>query len=236
MLGAGHADRQGQSDLAADAAADGGRDLARCPEEVDGAAHVKEGLIYGDPLDSGSELGEDGHDIVAELLVALEVSTDEVEIPAELAGLPPWHAAADAVAPGLIRGGQHNTAAHRDGPVPQRWVQQLLDGRVEGIEVGVQDGRPPERRKFHTAYGNRTDVRFPEGRRPAEREQRQECGSARRMPFSRPWPGTKRRSPTAAPGAAADRKRHVIEAGQSEVGRGWAGCTTSPRSRTGVRG
>ena len=62
---------------------------------------------------------KDRHDIVAKLLVAAEVATDEKEITAKLAGPPPWHAAADAVAPGLIRCRQHHTAAYGDGPVPQ---------------------------------------------------------------------------------------------------------------------
>lgn len=62
---------------------------------------------------------KDRHDIVAKLLVAVEVAADEKEITAKLAGLPRWHAAADAEAPGLIRRRQDHTAAYDDGPVPQ---------------------------------------------------------------------------------------------------------------------
>jgi len=162
MLGPSHTNRQRQTDFVADASADGGRDLARRSEKTDGAPHIEEGLVDRDPLDSRGEVREDGHDIVAKLLVALEVATDEQEFSAELASLPPWHATADAIASGFIRCGQDHTAANRDGPVPQGGVQQLLDGRVEGIEVGMQDGRPPARRKFHTGQGSRTYVRFPE--------------------------------------------------------------------------
>ena len=86
---------------------------------------------------------KDGHDIVAELLVVAEVATDEEEITAKLAGPPPRHAAADAIAPGFVRRRQHHTAPDSDGPVPQGRVQQLLNGRVEGIEVGMQDRRRP---------------------------------------------------------------------------------------------
>ena len=76
---------------------------------------------------------KDRHDIVAKLLIAAEVATDEKKITAKLAGSPPWHTAADAVAPGFIRCRQHHTAAYGDRPVPQRRVQQLLNRRVERV-------------------------------------------------------------------------------------------------------
>ena len=106
---------------------------------------------------------EDGHDIVAELLVAVEVATDEKEVAAELTGTPTWHTTTDAVAPGFIRSGQHHTSAYGDGPVPQRRIQELLNRRVEGIEVGVQDCRPPDWRRFHRWQISRTCVRLPGG-------------------------------------------------------------------------
>jgi hypothetical protein len=37
----------------------------------------------------------------------------------------------------------------------------LLDRRVKGIEIGMQDRRPPEWRRFHTWHRSRTYVRFP---------------------------------------------------------------------------
>ena len=86
---------------------------------MDGAGHIEESLVYRHPLDSRGEVMKDRHDIVTELLVVAEVAADEKEIPAKLAGAPPRHAAAHAVAPGFIRCRQHHTAAHRDGPVPQ---------------------------------------------------------------------------------------------------------------------
>ena len=118
-------------------------DLGGCSEEMDGSGHIEESLIDRHPLDSRGEVMEDGHDIVAEPLVTVEVASDEKEITAKLAGPPPWHPAADAVAPGFVRCCQHHAAAHCDGPVPQRRVQELLNRRVERIEVGVQDRRLP---------------------------------------------------------------------------------------------
>ena len=186
--------------------------------------HVKKGFVYGDPLDSRSELGEDGDDIVAELLVTLEVPTYEEEIPAKLAGLPARHATADAVAPGFIRGGQHHTAPHCDGPVPQRGVQQLLDGRVEGVEVRVQDGRCPDRWKFHAAHGNRTYVRFPEPSAPQEKGA-WGVRAPRRMPFS---PALARDRKTMADAPA----RSCIDQNSGTSSRpGGAGGATGPGGR-----
>jgi hypothetical protein len=116
---AGHANRQKETDLVAYASADGSRYLSRCSEEMNGAGNIEECLIYRHTLDSRGEVMEDRHDIVAKLLVAAEVATDEEEITAKLAGPPPWHAAADAVASGFIRCRQYHAAAYGDGPVPQ---------------------------------------------------------------------------------------------------------------------
>ena len=111
---------------------------------------------------------KDRHNIVAELLIAAEMATDEKEIAAQLARPPPWHAAADAVAPGFVRCRQYNAAAHGDGPVSECWVQQLLNRRIEGVEVGMQDRRPPGWRKFHPRQTSRTYVRLPGRRRSAD--------------------------------------------------------------------
>ena len=62
---------------------------------------------------------KDRHDIVAKLLVAVEVATDEKEISAKLTGAPTRHSAVDAVAPGFIRCRQNHTPADGDGPIPQ---------------------------------------------------------------------------------------------------------------------
>ena len=62
---------------------------------------------------------EDRYDIVAELLVALKVAADKMQITADLAGPPRGHAAADAVAPGFIGGRQYHAAADGNGPVPK---------------------------------------------------------------------------------------------------------------------
>ena len=127
VLGAGDANGQGEADLVADTSADCHGDICRCSKEMDGAGNVEECLIDRHPLNPGREVVKDRHDSVTELLVAAELATDEKEITTKLAGPPPGHAAADAVTPGFIRRREHHAAADRDGSVPQRWVQQLLN-------------------------------------------------------------------------------------------------------------
>jgi hypothetical protein len=125
-----------------------------------GAGNVEECLIDRHSLDSRGEVVKDRHHVVAKLLIEAEMSADEKKITAKLAGSPPGHATADAVASGFIRCRQHHSAADGDGSVPQRRVQQLLNRRVEGIEVGMQDRRPPLWRRFHGLQCSRTYVRF----------------------------------------------------------------------------
>src|SRR6185437_3386985 len=117
MLRAGDANGQRESDLLPHASANRYSDVSRCSEEMDGAGNIEECLIYRHALDSRGEVMKDGDDIVAELLVAVEVATDEQQITTELAGPPPWHAAADAIASGFVRCRQHHTAADGDRPV-----------------------------------------------------------------------------------------------------------------------
>jgi HD domain len=55
---------------------------------------------------------------------------------------------------GLVAGREHGPGTDDDGAAAQRGVVSLLDRRVEGVEVGVQDGR---------IAGHRTHVRIPCG-------------------------------------------------------------------------
>ena len=119
MFRAGHANRQRETDLGADASSDGSRYVGWLSVEADGAGDVEERFVDRDPFDSRGEVVEDGHHIVAKPLVAVEVATDEKEITAKLTGPPTGHASVDAVAPRFIRGSQHHASSHGDRPVPQ---------------------------------------------------------------------------------------------------------------------
>ena len=86
---------------------------------MNGAGNVEECLIDRHSLDPGREVVKDRNDIVAKLLVAAEVTTDELEITTKLAGAPPWHATADSITPCFIRRCEDHTATDSDRPVPQ---------------------------------------------------------------------------------------------------------------------
>ena len=119
VLGAGHANGQGEADLVANASADCYGDVCRRSEQMDGAGNVEECLIDRHPLNPGREVVKDRNDIIAKSLVAPEVATDEEEITTKLAGPPARHTAAYAITPGFIRCCEHDTTADSDGPVPQ---------------------------------------------------------------------------------------------------------------------
>src|SRR5262245_12862953 len=76
---------------------------------------------------------------IAKPLVVLEMTTDEDQLRTKLARPTPRHAAADSECFGLVRRGQHNSAANGNGFAAQRWIEQLLHRCIEGIEVGVKN-------------------------------------------------------------------------------------------------
>ena len=86
-------------------------------------------------------------------------------------------------AAGLVRGGEDYAASHGDRPAPQRRVEQLLDGGVEGVEVSVQDRRLAEIGLGHRRQLYRTSV-LPLPRRPP--------GAARSDPLGPAGPGPRR--------------------------------------------
>jgi hypothetical protein len=140
MLGTRHADRYRKPDFGPHSLPDGLRDVGRRPEEVDGTGDVKERFVDRDALDERREVIEDGHDFVGESLVFAEVPADELQAGAQLRGSPPRHPGHDAEWLGLVRRGQHNASAYRDWLAAKRRIEKLFDRRVEGIEVGVEDG------------------------------------------------------------------------------------------------
>ena len=144
MLGAGHADRNGQPDLVAHPLPDGLGDGRRRAEQVRRAGDVEERFVDRDALDQGSEVAQHVDDLIAQALVLAEVAADEPQRGAQRAGLSPGHATADAERLRLVGGGQHDAAADRDRPPAQARIEQLLDRGVERVEVGMQHRRLPD--------------------------------------------------------------------------------------------
>ena len=69
------------------------------------------------------------------------------------------HRGADAEGLGLVAGGEHDAAADDHGPAAQPRVVALLDRRVEGVEVGVEDRRHSPGHEHMFAYLVRDDQR-----------------------------------------------------------------------------
>jgi hypothetical protein len=110
------------------------------------AGDVGKRLVDRDALDQRREVAEHANRRVAQPLVLLEMPAGEDQPGAELFRPPSRHAAMHAERLRFVGGREHHAAAYRDRLAPQRRVQQLLDRRVEGVEIGMQDCR----RGFHS--------------------------------------------------------------------------------------
>jgi hypothetical protein len=57
-----------------------------------------------------------------------------------LPGAPPGHAASDAEGARFVGGREHDAAADRNRLAAQARIEQLFDGRIESVEVRVENG------------------------------------------------------------------------------------------------
>ncbi len=126
---------------------------------MDGPGDIEERLVDRDALDQRREVGEDGHHLIGQTLVLPEMTPDEGQPGAEPFGPPAGHARDHAERLRLVRGGEDDPTADRDGPAAKRRVEKLLDRGIEGVEVGVQDGGLAVER--HRPDRTRMYVRFP---------------------------------------------------------------------------
>ena len=140
VFGARHPHRDRQSQFGPHATADRLRNFNRRTEETHRARDVGESLVDGDTLDERREVAHHPDRGIAQPLVVAEVAADESEFRTELAGPPSRHPATHPEAPRFVGSGEHHAAADRDGPAPERGVEQLLDRGVEGVEIRVKDG------------------------------------------------------------------------------------------------
>ena len=139
MFRSRHADGDRQAEFITDPSPDLARDLFRRAEQVGAAGDVGKGLVDGGAFDKRREIAEHRDRGIAEPLVFLEIAADEDELRAELARLPPRHAAMHAEGLGFVGRGEHHATADGNRLAAQEWIEQLLDRRVEGVEIGVQD-------------------------------------------------------------------------------------------------
>src|SRR3990172_3062468 len=109
---------------------------------MNGPGYFEEGLVYGDPLHQGGEVTHDVDHLIAQALILGEVAAHEPELGAQLPGPASRHTAPDPECFGFVRGGQYHTTSDGDRYALQRRIQELLDRRIEGVEIGVEDGGP----------------------------------------------------------------------------------------------
>src|ERR1700716_2838072 len=107
--------------------------------------HAQKGLVERDRLDQRRPLGEELHDRVGRLFVSLTVAGDEDRVGAEPTGGLERHGGMHTEGARLVRGRGHDTAVARSAADDERLaavlgVIALLDRRVEGVEIAVQDG------------------------------------------------------------------------------------------------
>ena len=140
-LGPRHSDRDPEAHLVEDVPPQLHRDLGRGTGDPPQATDVEECLVDRETLDPRRRLLEDPEDGPTRFRVGGHPRLDDDGVRTQPPGLPAAHRRAHPAGLGLVAGGEHDSHPDDDRAAAQPNVVTLLDGRVEGIEVGVQDGR-----------------------------------------------------------------------------------------------
>ena len=142
-----HADRNRERRLGPHPRLDLGGDLLAGAEGLPTVGHVEEGLVQGQRLHQRSERPEDGAHLLGNPGVDLHPGPDEDAVRTAAPGHRAGQSRVHTEPPGLVGGrGNHPAPAHAtddDRHAAQRRVVPLLDGRVERVHVGVEDGARP---------------------------------------------------------------------------------------------
>ena len=104
-------------------------------------ADIEERLVDRDAFDERRGVAEDLEHSLARLRVRRHSGWDHDRVAGTGAGPAAAHRGAHAERLRLIAGGQHDATADDHGPAAKARIVALLDGRVERVEVGVQDRR-----------------------------------------------------------------------------------------------
>ena len=164
-LGAGDPDGEREADVGEHVRPQLAGDLRGRPEQVLRTPDVEERLVDRDRLDERGDVAEAREDGVARLRVGLHPGLDHDRLGTQHPGLPTVHRRADPAALRLVATGEHDAAPHDDGAAPEARLVALLDGRVERVEVGVEDRRAACGRRGHGWIVERTHVRVHRDRR-----------------------------------------------------------------------
>jgi hypothetical protein len=101
--------------------------------------HIRKGFVDRDTLDERCVVSDDFDRGVAQPLVLAEMAVYENELRAEPARISSRHAALYTECLGFIGSRKNDSAADCDRISSQGWVEQLLHGRIEGVEVCMED-------------------------------------------------------------------------------------------------
>ena len=142
------ADRHGQLDLVADVLLDAPADCFARPEQRLRAGQIEERLVDRDLLDDRRVAAQDRHYLLADAAVLAAVNGHEDQLRTQGDRRAGRHGRANAIWPRLVAGGHHDSPAARSATngnrlAAQRVVVALLDGRVERVQINVQDGSRP---------------------------------------------------------------------------------------------
>jgi hypothetical protein len=103
------------------------------------AANVQEGFVDRQPFDRRGHVFEDGVHRLARIGVRGETRRHDDRAGAEAPRAPPAHRRLDPTGLRLVAGGEHDAAPDDDGLSAETRIVPLLDGRVERVQIGVEN-------------------------------------------------------------------------------------------------
>ena len=139
-LGPRDPDGDRQAHVLADLAAQARGDVTRGARDPPHPVNVEERLVDREALDARRGLPEDLERRLARLRIGRHARRDDYGVRAQPAGLRSAHRGTHAVCLRLVARRKDHAAPDDDGAAAKATVVALLDGGVEGVEVGVEDG------------------------------------------------------------------------------------------------
>jgi hypothetical protein len=155
-LGPGHPDGDGQANALEDLTPQSHGDIRWRAGDPPQPSDVEERLVDRQPFDQRRRLLEDLIHRLARLGVGRHPRLDHERVGTQPAGLSSTHGRAHPIGLGLVTGREHDPRADDHGTGAQTRVISLLDGRIEGIEVGMQDGGLGRHEQMFASWGDGT--------------------------------------------------------------------------------